>query len=76
MPKEEIITRFNMLHDSISEQLNQRPTKVNLKKIMDETEKKIDKVAQENESQVKKVEQIQTDMNQELKTYNGIISTI
>ena len=45
MPKEEIITRLNILNDTISEQLNQRPTKINLKKMVQETNEKIEKVA-------------------------------
>ena len=44
MPREEIITRLNLVNDSLSEQLFQRPTKVNLKKLLQETDEKIEKV--------------------------------
>ena len=76
MPKEQIITRLNFLNDSMSAKLDIRPTKEEVKFVMDKQDKRIEQLGSVYDEQVQQVETIQADMNKELKLYNDLISKI
>lgn len=58
MPKEQIITRLNFLNDSMSAKLDIRPTKEEVKFVMDKQDKRIEQLGSVYDEQVQQVETI------------------
>ena len=68
MKKDEIITRFNLLNDSIHQKLSERPTITTMKKLLDAFESKIDGIRDQNQYFMDVTEQLVEDQNKELKS--------
>ena len=67
--KEEVITRFNLLNDSISKKLADRPTIGYFKKVIAAIDKKIDAMDDTVQYQIELAEQTTDDFGKELKSF-------